>query len=314
MEKTMKTQVKQTSKPKSNIHVYNQSSTRQRRRLHPLKKRPQLHGQPIQPITKQLQQHPSMINYKVRPSLNKKAPSNHKDFWGDSLHLQEAWPQHNPKGIFRFTSFNINGISSIRHYQEWQFNLQQLNSLQVDACSITEPNLDLNSTTIKDSLYQESKVYDKQIGISTSSSHEPTATKGSTFKPGGTITTVTGAWSGRIIKKGQDTFGRWSYISLRGKSNKKLTIITMYRVCAQKGANGTNTAYLQQQRELERAFNRPVDPRKKILSDMESFVNTLHSQGHIIILAGDANEDMNNPSSAINKFLSNCNLVNVMTS
>ena len=63
---------------------------------------------------------------------------------------------------------------------------------------------------------------------------------------------------------------------------------------------------LQQQRELERAFNRPVDPRKKILSDMESFVNTLHSQGHIIILAGDANEDMNNPSSAINKFLSNC--------
>jgi hypothetical protein len=54
----------------------------------------------------------------------------------------------------------------------------------------------------------------------------------SSHQPGGTLTAIVDNWSSRIRGKGQDPFGlgRWSYISLKGKQDQVITIISAYRI------------------------------------------------------------------------------------
>ena len=49
-------------------------------------------------------------------------------------------------------------------------------------------------------------------------------------KPGGTATIVCANWTSRLVHKGEDPLGlgRWSYVTLRGKGTKLLTIVTAY--------------------------------------------------------------------------------------
>jgi hypothetical protein len=59
----------------------------------------------------------------------------------------------------------------------------------------------------------------------------------SKYQAGGTLTAVCGNWISRIIQKGKDPygFGRWSYVTLRGRSDKKITIITAYNATPSTG-------------------------------------------------------------------------------
>jgi hypothetical protein len=51
---------------------------------------------------------------------------------------------------------------------------------------------------------------------------------------GGTLEIITDQWVSRVQAKGIDPYGlgRWSYITLAGKGNKKIILITAYRVCS----------------------------------------------------------------------------------
>ena len=73
--------------------------------------------------------------------------------------------------------------------------------------------------------------FNKQISFSTSSSKTPF---NNPYKPGGTITAVTGSWTSRIYEKGEEPSGTglWSYLKLRGRNNTKVIIITLYRLCS----------------------------------------------------------------------------------
>jgi hypothetical protein len=51
--------------------------------------------------------------------------------------------------------------------------------------------------------------------------HADSATRTKTeYKPGGTITTITGKWQARVVEMGKDNrgLGRWSYIKISNKS------------------------------------------------------------------------------------------------
>jgi len=104
-----------------------------------------------------------------------------------------------------------------------------------------------------------------------------------------------------VHSKGQDHsgLGRWSYITLQGKQDFKLTIITAYRVSQKSSASvGGKTAYMQQFRALQSIQNqtgspgRTIEPNRQFILDLQAWIQFLQSQGHHIILNLDNNDDL----------------------
>ena len=128
-------------------------------------------------------------------------------------------------------------------------------------------------------------------------------------KRGGLLTWTIGNWLGRIIDSGSDKLGRWTYVTMTGKNNRKLTIYTLYQVCDQKHHSGNCTIYLQQQNDLIQADRIKTEPREAILVDLTEHIQHKQKQGHNIIVIGDANEDVYK-GKRINKFLADNNMYN----
>ena len=116
----------------------------------------------------------------------------------------------------------------------------------------SEINLDLNKPLVK----YEITYFDKNSKLSMSASKTTVTT--SKYKRGGTITLARGKWAERVIKKGQDSLGRWSYITLIGKGGKLVKIVTTYRVCKKSKTEGKCTIRIHQEKDL-------IDNKKKIL-------------------------------------------------
>jgi hypothetical protein len=68
----------------------------------------------------------------------------------------------------------------------------------------------------------------------------------SDYMTGGTLTAMVNKWSSRVFKKDADPsgMGRWSYQTLVGKQNTKVTIITGYQ-CV-RNISGESSAWNQQ--------------------------------------------------------------------
>ena len=49
------------------------------------------------------------------------------------------------------------------------------------------------------------------------------------FVQGGACLIVTGKWESRVMDYGSDYLGRWVWVTLRGRRNQKLTVVSMYR-------------------------------------------------------------------------------------
>ena len=54
-----------------------------------------------------------------------------------------------------------------------------------------------------------------------------------------------GRVTGRIIRKGMDDMGRFTWMILKGKNDKHIMIITAYRVCKAGPNIGPHTAHMQ---------------------------------------------------------------------
>jgi hypothetical protein len=115
----------------------------------------------------------------------------------------------------------------------------------------------------------------------------------STYQPGGTLTAVCDNWVSRVTAKGEDPFGlgRWSYVTLRGKNAAKITIVTAYNATM---STGNCTYYHQQLRVLSRLHREqnittPPNPRRQLILDLQSWLESLAQEGHQFILAMDAN-------------------------
>jgi hypothetical protein len=110
------------------------------------------------------------------------------------------------------------------------------------------------------------------------------------YKPGGTMTNITGKWQSRVSAKGSDEsgLGRWSYFKI--SSNKhSIIIITAYRPCV---SQGPSMAWMQQWALLRESGTPNPDPIKKFYSDLESFIQGWIDQKSEIILMMDANESI----------------------
>jgi hypothetical protein len=157
-------------------------------------------------------------------------------------------------------------------------------------------------------LYKTMKSHDHHMQLSTSCSNQLLHSE---KKMGGTMMLLDGRWAGRKLLQSSDAKGRWSSITLVGRCSRKVTLISAYRVCHQKGGVGS-TIFHQQQIDFESEGQKNVDLRKCFCQDLTCTIRQLHSDNHIVVLMGDFNDDLNIYGGQINTMLRDCGLANAV--
>jgi len=220
---------------------------------------------------------------------------------GDKLLTSE---QHEEE-LFTVLSANVNGLkTNLKGVTEEQFRhletahpsvvlLQEINAvtLQYDVKATIDHSLK--------KVYQGRVKQQYNTGKIKMSSH---------YKPGGTMAYVTHDHVGRVIEKGGDEFGRWSWIRLRGKG-RIIRCVTVYQVCARPTNKTGRTAYHQQVSMFNSAGMSNTDPRKRFRVDLTNALESWTLAGDEIIIGGDFNEPFDSERSAIVKAMVSCDLI-----
>lgn len=95
---------------------------------------------------------------------------------------------------------------------------------------------------------------------------------GSAHKPGGNGILIEGTWDPYIRKSKVDStgMGRWVSVTLQGKKDRKLTIITAYRVCHQNEKYaGEQTAFMQQYGMMRAMGIQQPNTRGQLIKDLQ---------------------------------------------
>ena len=129
---------------------------------------------------------------------------------------------------------------------------------------------------------------------------------------GGTLTSRIGTWSSRVLSSEQDPsgMGRWSQITLTGKRNTKISIITGYRCIQNKGDDSASTHETIYMRDQHTALS--PNPRKQFIVDLTKYIKAKQKQNHDIILNVDANEVIGEESQGIAKLIRECGLTDLL--
>ena len=143
-----------------------------------------------------------------------------EETWGDEMTLTKAWPNIEGEGHIRITHLNAKGITAENKFVEWESLLHSLDDIQTDIFCINEINVDTRQAAVRYEVQKLAQSKDKFINIQMNSSKQTPKTRGSVFKPGGTMVGVRGNLSGRFINKREnedrDPLGRWTISSGQG--------------------------------------------------------------------------------------------------
>jgi endonuclease/exonuclease/phosphatase family metal-dependent hydrolase len=89
--------------------------------------------------------------------------------------------------------------------------------------------------------------------------------------------------------------GRWSYVRIKGKTDTRLLVVTVYQVCkAPINTSGDSTAFTQQWNQIRATGDDTPNPRVKFTSDLSDFLAEYPNDP--IILAGDINSWLGCPN------------------
>jgi hypothetical protein len=134
----------------------------------------------------------------------------------------------------------------------------------------------------------------------------------SDFLTGGTLTSAVGSWSSHVLSKEQDPsgMGRWSSITLVGKWDTKVTIITGYRCTC---SNGDASAWTKEKIFMpDRQSKQSPNPCQLFINDLIIYVQAKQSSNHDIMLSLNANEVIGEESIGIAKLIRDCRLHDIM--
>ena len=104
---------------------------------------------------------------------------------------------------------------------------------------------------------------------------------------GGTMVLVSPRLIGRRQAQGTDTHGRWAWFTAGNHNGRAVTFISAYRPC---DSQGTSTVYEQQRRTLGKTED--IDPRQRMITDLQTFIQQQHHRNRIVILSIDFNDDV----------------------
>jgi len=233
-------------------------------------------------------------------------PPTHNNHWGDPLYPV-------PTNTFRIISKNMNSLPTTDNFLHWRAATAAAQETDAQVMCFQETNLrwDHNNHTKVTQIFRKNL---QSVKISVSSSNEPSAKE---YQPGGTFTATFGSLTSRVILTGSDAsgLGSWSYITMRLSNDRKLTILSGYRVCDQNPTLGSRTSYNQQLRLLTAAGHFNPDPRKHFFMDLIPLIQQWRAQRHEVIICLDVNENTSilNPTEDLGLLLSKTDLVDLHT-
>ena len=188
--------------------------------------------------------------------------------------------------------------------------LATLRKWDTNVLCLAESQCAWENYNVRDKVHEELRKVDQYAGLIGSSSCVACA---DAYKPGGTLTVYDGNWSSRV-HKGVDThkLGRWSFITITGRNNSFLTIITRYRCVKNQTSQtaGYTTTYMQQEKNLKQRGITST-PQTSFIDDLESFITNKVSEGHEILVNLDANEQWEDENSAIRDMALRLNLYDI---
>ena len=206
------------------------------------------------------------------------------DYVGDPLRKKD--PNHT-----RILFGNVRGLSRDNKMDRMKDLMKDISMMSADIVGFAEINIDDSKPKVSHEIHDSLRANFEHYGCVSSTSSIPSE---NIFKPGGTFAMAHGDVVGRIKDKGSDPYGRWSYMKFIGSGNKLITFISAYQVCENRNAQSSDgmTAYNQQQILLREAGHSNIDPRKHFFADLKSFLKKLKTEGSLIILCGDFNQEL----------------------
>jgi hypothetical protein len=203
--------------------------------------------------------------------------------FGDDIH--EPWDGQT------ILFHNINGL---KDKTNWFQILLTMKELQVDIFGFAETNQQMN----RGGKYKWTDLIRRHYYYSRTVHSESKVITDMNYKPGGTISTITGKWQARVTELGQDSrgLGRWTFIKISSKK-RSIIIITAYRPCV---SQGPSTTWIQQWSLLREEGEVNPDPIKCFYRDIEQQLMQWKENGYEIILMIDANESIGNQPGVFN--------------
>jgi len=217
----------------------------------------------------------------------------------DSPEYDAVWG-HFPESIddsstLRILFTNPKGIKLSSDILETEYSLGRCHSLRVGALCVAESNVNWENLRAFQKFHGLLRKVWKHSKVSKSFIKDEFISEN---QPGGTVTMVYNKWTSRVIESGEDPFGlgRWSFLTLQGRGNIKVILVTAYRVCKQTVQSvDPRTSTAQQFRVLSQQFREadrlddPI-PRHQFIVDLQGWLEHKTADGYYIILGIDANE------------------------
>ena len=206
----------------------------------------------------------------------------------------------------RFLFGNINGLQIGDGGIQFRQICREIKTLAVDHASFAEINSNVALFEVRRLLYETTKREFAHSVLSTSISATPCSR---VFKPGGVMSLVQDDLVSRLLEKGNDPLGRWSFCKYSGTNGKIISVITIYQVCTRPTNKIGNTAYHQQVAQMateaietSAAVAGTPQPRSRFRRDLLRLLKLWRSGGESIILLGDFNDqilDGNSPLQSL---------------
>ena len=194
-------------------------------------------------------------------------PSEHDTGWGNLPTIIDTTK------TLQVIGHNINGLELYKppNDQKTQLLLENTYNQQAHVLLLQENNIDFKTIEARLDWNMATKNY--WTGHHSSHSTSTAAPRTGRYLPGGTTTSVLGEQSSRVIQSGTDNtgMGRYSWVTLQGKENRTITMISAYRVCSTK-TPGPFTAYSQQAHIMSIQGNTNPDPRQETIQDLTDFI------------------------------------------
>jgi len=223
------------------------------------------------------------------------------DVWGHNLSKKGS-------NMIRILLQNTGGIDhkpggSVKLAALYEF----MQEAHVDIAALTECNTAWNKCEYSELPSQQTKYWWENAHWSIG--HNKQDPDSALYQPGGTSIVVVNKLSHWAQRPGDDKtgLGRWCWARLRGKNNRQLRLVSVYRPCP---ANGPLSTYQQQIRHWS-AQNIDCCPREKLLADLKEEVALWQAEGDQVIILADMNDDVN--AAAIQHFCEELHLVEAIS-
>ena len=234
----------------------------------------------------------------LRPGRTRVADPHDTAHWqsfGDTVHEKDA--SHT-----RFFFQNIKGLTNSTSCEDFKYTLHSLHGLHVDFCGLAETNLPwLQVPHLQDEFRQcvRREYITGNVVFSSPDDLVDPVTPNTSFQSGGSLTMATGSIVPMVVNSklsylhDPSGMGRWSGLTLRGKNDSLVSIITAYRVSASSVSQARmGSAFLREHAHLRHLGDTAPRPRRHVLQGLQTLIEDLQSKQHSILLMLDANSTL----------------------